>query len=383
MSGEWLNEAANLEPTTYVHYLRTRGWNQIAIEDDFPFTRFEREAEGGLAQIDVPARSALGDYRRRIGEVVAVLLAVERLAWPELFVRLCSPSVDEFRLRLVGGDHAGGRIGIDDAIRLRVARKQLLLAAAHSVEEPRARFLRLGFTKPREFLARCNELPVVPGSWVSSVQIPVTPAIGSDGDASIPYARKVTEMLARGLTAVAAALGRGGEGQLLNSAAHGVSSNFLSALAELRPVAEIGSLELDLIWSRSRPPPIDPWQTIRVGAESFAVFESSATWLRVNTPVDDVSIEGHVISLARDNPSEGLSQGEIVILSEIEEHERPKRIHVQVVVAEDHALALRAYHSGSRVRLRGTLVREGRTWRLKRPGPLQEQTPSSDEDLED
>ncbi|MFV8755662.1 hypothetical protein ACNOYE_34355 [Nannocystaceae bacterium ST9] len=383
MSFDWLNEAAALEPTTYVHYLRTRGWRQVDLEPRFPFTRFEFVVDGKTAQVDVPAKSDLGDYRRRVREVVDVLLAVERVTWPELFVRLCNPSVDEFRVRLVGGDLAGGRIGLEDAIRLRVARKQLLLAAAHSVEDPRARFPRLGFAKPTEFLERCHELPVVPGSWISSVQIPVEPAIGSD--ASVPYARKVTEMLARGLTTVATALGRGGEDQLLHASEHGVSSNFLAALAQLHPITEVGSLEVDMTWARTRPPPSVAWQTLRFGAESFAVFESAANWLREHTPIEDVGLEGHVLSLKRDDRGAGSSEAagaEIVVLAELEDHERPVKVHVHVP-AEDHGVALRAYSHGGRVRVRGTLIRERRTWRLKRPGPLREQTNSNDEDSED
>src|SRR5690606_14187905 len=103
----------------------------------------------------------------------------------------------------------------------------------------------------------------------SSVQVPVEPALAEDSPA--PYARKVTEMLARGLSLVASALGKDGEDRLLHGAEHGVSSNFLAALAQLRPITEVGSLELDLTWSRTRPPPRSVWQTIRFGAESFAV----------------------------------------------------------------------------------------------------------------
>jgi hypothetical protein len=378
MNLEWLNEAARLEPTTYVHYLRSRGWRQIEVDPRFPFTRFHLTVGDQTAEVDVPAQSDLADYRPRIRDVVEVLMAVERASWPELYVRLCSPSADEFRLRLIGGDLAGGRIGIDDAIRLRVARKQLLLAAAHSAVDPRAHFPRLGFAEPLNFLAQCRELPTIAGSWISSVQIPIEPALAQASP--VPYSRKVTEMLARGLSSVANALGKDGEDRLLHSAEHGVSSNFLSALAQLRPIAEVGSLEIDLTWSRTRPPPSLAWQAIRFGAESFVVFESASKWLREHTPIDDFGLEGHVIGLTRDDTGTGTSQGadaEIVVLTEIEEH-KPIRVHVHVP-AEDHEIALRAYREGGRVGIRGTLVREGRTWRLKRPGPVRALTAAQDD----
>ena len=381
MNLEWLTEATGLGPTTYVHYLRSRGWQQVEVDPRFPFTRFHLSVGDQSAEVDVPVQSDLADYRRRIREVVEVLMAVERASWPELYVRLCSPSVDEFRLRLAGGDLAGGRIGIDDAIRLRVARKQLLLAAAHSAVDPRAHFPRLGFAEPLSFLSQCRELPAVPGSWISSVQIPVEPALAEDSP--VPYSRRVTEMLARGLSLVANALGKDGEERLLQGAEHGVSSNFLSALAQLHPVAEVGSLELDFTWSRTRPPPAAAWQPIRFGAESFAVFESASKWLREHTPIDDFGLEGHVISLTRDDQGAGTSQGadaEIVVLSETEDH-KPMRVHVHVL-AEDHEIALRAYREGGRVGIRGTLAREGRSWRLKRPGPIRALTAVQDDSSE-
>jgi len=191
----------------------------------------------------------------------------------------------------------------------------------------------------------------------------------------VPYSRKVTEMLARGLSLVANALGKDGEERLLQGAEHGVSSNFLSALAQLHPVAEVGSLELDFTWSRTRPPPAATWQPIRFGAESFAVFESASNWLREHTPIDDFGLEGHIISLTRDDQG-----AEIVVLSETEDH-KPMRVHVHVP-AEDHELALRAYHEGGRVGIRGTLAREGRSWRLKRPGPIRALTAVRDDSSE-
>lgn len=369
MKVEWLTEAISLEPTTYIQYLRSRGWQQVAVDSRFPFTRFHLQIGSETAEVDVPAQSGLSDYPRRIREVVEILMAVERASWPELYVRLCSPSADEFRLRMVGGDLAGGRIGLDDAIRLRVARKQLLLAAAHSVVDPRPHFPRLGFAEPLGFLSQCRELPSAPGSWISSIQIPVEPALAEDSP--VPYSRQVTEMLARGLSLVANALGKDGEDRLLNGAEHGLSSNFLSALAQLRPITEVGSLELDFTWSRTRPTPSCTWQTIRFGAGSFAVFESASKWLREHTPIDDFGLEGYVISLTRDDQGTGTSQGadaEIVVLTETEEHKQI-RVHVRVS-AEDHEIALRAYHAGGRIGIRGTLAREGRTWRLKRPGSI-------------
>ncbi|MFO7564100.1 MAG: hypothetical protein R6X02_15750 [Enhygromyxa sp.] len=370
MNIAWLTEASSLEPTTYVHYLRSRGWQRVEVDARFPFTRFRRQVGDQTAEIDVPAQSDLGDYRRRIREVVEVLMAVERISWPELYVRLCSPSADEFRLRLIGGDLAGGRIGLDDAIRLRVARKQLLLAAAHSVVDPRPHFPRLGFAEPLAFLTQCRELPSTPGSWISSIQIPIEPALAEES--RVPYSRKVTEMLAQGLSIVANALGKDGEERLLHSAAQGVSSNFLSALAQLHPVAETGLLELDFTWSQTRPSPRLVWQTTRFGAESFAVFESASKWLREHTtPTEDFGLEGYVISLTRDDHGAGTSQdanAEIVVLTETEEHKQI-RVHVHVP-AEDHEVALRAYREGGRVGIRGTLAREGRTWRLMRPGPI-------------
>jgi hypothetical protein len=378
---EWLTEATGLEPTTYVHYLRSRGWQQVDIDPRLPFTRFRLPVGEQSAEVDVPVQSDLADYRRRIREVVEVLMAVERASWPELYVRLCSPSADEFRLRLVGGDLAGGRISIDDAIRLRVARKQLLLAAAHSAVDPRAHFPRLGFAEPLHFLSQCRELPAIAGSWISSVQIPVEPALAADSP--VPYSRKVTEMLARGLSLVASALGKDGENRLLHGADHGVSSNFLSALAQLRPITEIGSLEIDFTWSRTRPPPTATWQPVRFGAASFAVFESASRWLREHTPLDDFGLEGHVISLTRDDHGTGTSQSadaEIVVLTETEDH-KPIRVHVHVS-AEDHGIALRAYREGGRIGIRGTLAREGRSWRLQRPGPIRALTAVRDDSSE-
>ncbi len=368
---KWLDEAATLEPSAYVQYLRTRGWTHVELGPRSPFTRFTLTVGDQQAEIDVPNHFDWGDYRRRIHEVVAVLLEVEQVGWPELLGRLRHPSCDEFRLRLTGLDRTSGEIGLDDAIRLRVARRQMLLSVAHSVVEPRAHFSRLTRKQPMTFVDRCHELPARPGSYVSSVRIPVEPAVTDGEDEPLPFARRATEKLALALTTVGNAVARGLAEPLLDASGEGISSNFLTALTQLRPNSDLGSIEFDLVWSRARSLPKQQWQPLRLGASSFDMLKSAAAWLRENAPIENVTLEGHVISLSRSEDAALASEavdGTIVLLTSLDDHPNVK-VHFELS-GVNHELAMQAYRAGARVAVHGTLAREGRAWWLRQPGQL-------------
>lgn len=366
---KWLEDAVQLPPSAFVQYLRTRGWTLAASTDDV--SRFNLKIGEQIAEVDVPLHPDWGDYRRRIHEVMQVLLVVESAEWPELLGRLRHPSSDEFRVRLTGTERASGEIGLDDAIRLRQARRQLLLSVAHSVIEPRAYFQRLTRKPATSFLERCQELPAQPGSYVSSVRIPVEPAVKHGEGEPTPFARRVTEKLATALSKVGAATSIGDPEPLLESARDGISSNFLTALAHFRPSSATGTIEFDMTWSRARPVPSHLWQPIRLGSSSFDMLKSAAAWMRENSPIEGATLEGHVISLRRDESSASAEAGAgvVVLLTSLDDHPS-----VQVsfeVSGKDHELAGHAYYAGARVSVHGTLTREGRAWWLRQPGPLE------------
>ncbi len=97
-------------------------------------------------------------------------------------------------------------------------------------------------------------LSAEPGSYLTPILVPVSPAMGK-AELEDPFSRRVTKLLAHALMRTVDALAAGDDDRLLEGAASGLSSNFLAALAELRPPGSQGHLDVSFAWAARRPAP--------------------------------------------------------------------------------------------------------------------------------
>lgn len=350
---------AELRPDEVQAYLRSRGWSPMADPRDSAVVYASADGD----EVVVPVVRALGDYARRFGELVETLAAVEKRPIQEVLEDLSLPSGDLLAFRVRSDLVISGTIPLLDAISIREAQKNLVLAAAHSVVEPRRYFPRMGRAEPMALLAACREAQTSRGSYITNLVVPVEPAIGRL-PLEDPYGRRVTRLLMQTLSAVQQRLVRAdGEG-LLREPPRGLSYNFLAALAEMRPAGEQSSLDVSVRWSRGRAEPDAPARA-SFNAAQFETMRAVAVALREEAPAT-CEIEGYVARLSRQG-DQPLAEGEVVVLTLLGEHAAEARVHL-VLSAEDYRnRAMPAHAEGRRVRVSGVLKRDGRLWILAAP----------------
>jgi hypothetical protein len=361
---DWADSAARLLPSTLRHHLVATGWRDVATGEAARSWRYAFDTSKGLVSVDVPKSRDFVDYARRVVELVEILSLVEQRPARSIVFDLSQPEADILSFRFKGAETNDGTISLDDGIRIREERRRLLLATAHSVIEPLPHHPRLSRVEPLEFLASCRELPPKLGSYLSPVLVPVSPEVG-DAALEDPFSRRVTKMLASALHTTAEALNAGEDHCLLQGAELGLSSNFLAALSGLRPPGR-GTLEIGFSWAMRRRPPALTFRAVSFDHRVFEPLREIARVVRESSPAPGTVVEGYVASFDRE-ATDPTRPGEVVVIATMEDRTGTPKVHMELS-PEAYAQAILAHQMARRVRVTGTLTREGRRYVLRDPG---------------
>ncbi len=351
-----------VRPSDVQQYLRQRGW-LLRGEPRGDVAEYVQSLNDTQLKVRVLLDPSFSDYALRMAELLDVLARFEARSLLEILDDLLIPPGDRIRFRVFSESTRSGTISLDDSIRLRQATKQLFLASAHSALKPQRHFARLAQAPALELLQECRETQTERGSYVTSLLVPIAPPVGGP-ELEEPYARRVTLLLMGALVESARSVEAGEPGSLLDRAQAGVSSNFLTALGDMRPSGERSFIEIDASWSRARPAPRLPRPKVRFEQGVFGMFTEAARALRETTPVPGLEVEGFVVRLER--PEKGVEQpGEVIIAAQLEDYGSAK-VHVRLSGAA-YAAATNAHRDGLQVRVFGTLTKAGRRFELRDP----------------
>lgn len=364
MRPDWVKDAAQLPPSALRRYLVATDWVDENTTDSATYWSYSRLTPQGQVSVEVPKRQDFVDYDRRVAELIEILALVEQRSARSLIFELGQPGADVLSFRYRGADTEDGTISVDDGIRIREERRRLLLSTAHSVIEPLPHHPRLSRSEPMEFIASCREAPPRLGSYVSPVLVPVSPEVG-DAEVEDPFSRRVTKMLASGLHLAAEALSAGDDEHLLQGAEHGLSSNFLAALSGLRPPGR-GTLEIGFSWAARRRAPVLPFRMVTFDHRVFEPLGEIARVLRESSPSPGTVVEGYVASIVRE-ATDPTQPGDVVLIASLEDRPGTPKVHM-TLSPEAYAQAIDAHQAARRVRVTGTLVKEGRRYVLRDPG---------------
>jgi hypothetical protein len=361
-----------LRPYDVQQHLMNEGWQLLHVRDDV--ARYAPPDESrGRTIVELLLDTTYADYLPRMAELVDAVAAWERRSALQVLDDLLSPPSDVWRFRFIAPAIDGGFMPIDDAIRIRLASRQLLLSAAHAAIESRAHYPRMTLSAATDLLSRCREGQTERGSYISRLLVPVPPEVGprhlpaGDAPPEDPYARRVSLTLMSALTGVAEAVQTGATEKLLGLVDRGVSANLLAALAEIAPKMPGTTVELSVAWSRSRRPPPATRKLVSFHEGFFPLFGEAARELRNSSQSPNTSIEGYVIRLESANLD---GPGRMVVATKLEGRQALTPVTVGVT-STDYARAIEAHRAGSRVKVVGTLRKLGRGWSLDQPTPFE------------
>jgi len=358
----------SIRPEDAQQYLKHSGWKKADRPHHTGWILYARPApsKGEQVTVQLVIDSTLADYKRRMAELVEVVAAFERRSPLEVLGDLLLPPSDAIHCRVHSDAAQAGFIPLDDSIRMRQAQRQLLLACAHSELEPKNHFPRLSQGEAVDLVRSCREGPTARGSYVTTLIVPVDPAV--DQLSIEPFARRVTRRLMEALGETARLCETQDTDGLLSRAKLGISANFLLALSELRPPGERSHVEIGIAWSRARPAPVLERPRVRFSEGVFGLLAGAGQALRDRTPTPGVEVGGFVVRLARG--AEPDDAGEIVIAGELADRPGTSMVHVNLE-RNDYAAAIDAHKLGLRVRVSGTLKVERRTLRIVKHSGLE------------
>lgn len=358
--------------TDVTSYLGEKGWRR---RSDYPrpellvFEGPEDDA-GEPIVVTIPASDRYQDFRPRLRELIGLLSQLEERPPAEIAGDLMAPDVDRLDVRVMADFAATGSVPMGYAPRLVSALRDLLAAAACAEEEPRPFFAqapRIG----RKHADRCRFGQTRPGSFIARIECPALTTGAPETVERVPFSRRVTMRIMRGLGMLQAAVLDGRVEHLTSSYAQGLNANMCEALLYLRPELAEPEFEFSVSWARSLPPDAELPRVVRIERRGFDYLSAAARSLRSSTESAERELRGYIVRLEL----EGTAGGRILLRFEHQGRKPHARVHLG---AEEYRKACDAHRDGRGVRVWGRLEREGKQWRLMSPRDFRVDPPAQE-----
>ncbi|SFM04766.1 hypothetical protein [Methylobacterium pseudosasicola] len=359
----------SIKPLNVIGYLRSHGWSKFS-EVHGKFSVWDNPAFPDN-EVVVPLRREASDFIIRLGDILKELSAAEGRSQLEVLRDLINSGFDVIRLGVRSPNTDSGTVRIEDGVRLFEQTREMLLAAACSTVRPRAVF---HSRKPQQALEYMNGARLGQtehGSFILTVLSPVAPQLNPFSETDLfpeePFERQVVKTLALGVqTTVTAAeqsaLATEDNFRPFQEAVNlGVSANLCEGIVGLFRFGDQASISLSVAWAQNRPmPEAVPSRTV-ITSDVIPTITEAARIFRARDALEDYQVTGPVVKLER---ADGQEAGRVTIYALIEGVMR--KVNVTLLPTE-YAQATRAHEEYKSVKLIGTVVREGRSYRVNNP----------------
>jgi hypothetical protein len=340
---------------------------------------FSDQSQGEF-EVIVPLEVTFRDYASRIAEVLKTLEAVEERSQLELLKDITTSSTDLVRIQPEIETWSDGSINIEQGNALVQQTRDLLLAAACATVRPAKLYPTRKPTQAMEYMRKARLGQTERGSFILTVHSPVTPHLQLPmmqaqlmPDIDIPFERRVMQTLFRALVAVKDAAIKGIATNSLEPFAEavqrGVSANLCEALVALHVQTEAKSVSFKMTWARARESAPGIASSADIHRGFVPVIEEAGKWLKETSPQDNTEIEGMPVLMTSQDATQG---GLIMVPTIVEGRLRKVRVHLE---QGEYQKAVAAHLSKSFIRCEGTLSREGRSYVLSQPSPIEVEEP--------
>lgn len=370
-----------ISPLALAAYARSVGWKHTGT-----YGKYGDIYNGkGLAEIMVPRIAELDDYATVVALLIRIFADVSATDELAVYRVLVTYDRDEIRVRV--SDGAGAGVGFAAAIDLLSGTRDMLLAAACSVQSqepcygPQERAtaeeclsgIRIGFAEEGGFAI----VALTPAVAQSHREFVPSLAEGSAATAASRYVERprmnVERQMAEGLNEALAAIQRmeneQGDfidyGTLRDSVEEGVSAELCESLAKMSAAAP--ALEISVAWARTYPlvPLYQLLLPVRLNHYSIPFLSLAARTLRAGklrpAYLQEGSLSGYVERLERNSGSTG---GAISLRTSVDGSTR--RVGANLRQA-DYEAAIQAHRERAELVVAGKLERSGQQWQLLEP----------------
>ena len=351
-----------VSPLALSAYARSVGWAKIEEYGEYSdvYTGLQ------LPEIVVPRTQRLGDYAQVVARLIAIFAHAAEVDEVQLYNDLVVADRDVTRVRASNGD-SDGTVDLEQGVALVNGSRDMMLAAACSLHNPRPVYRAGANREANEFMRRARLGQTETGSFVLTILSPVVPPqvqapLLADMELSDdPVERQITLRLAQALSATRRATSKamGGDTDAFSEAvSEGTSANLCEALVQV--IESFPSVDISTTWARTRP--------LRSARESVQFADSDALFLREaarsfrsREPRLGVTLFGSVRMLRRDYSE---TDGTVTLRASID-----GRVQSVIVALSqfDYNRASQANVEQVPISIEGDLELFGQRWRLLNP----------------
>lgn len=371
----WLPQAtAAPNPSEVAAYLLQQNW--IFRRANPSWAVYSKKADGEELELEVPQQAAAPDYGRAVALLLEDLARLEQRVAASILRDVRSSSMDIVRLAIEGSSTRDGRIPVEAGRRVYEAARDLLLAAACSVIDPRPVFAQRKPDEAMSLLGRARFGQTEVGSFVLTMECAVTPRLQqtllidpvSDAEevqeeVEAPFERRTCLRLARALQAAEGATRESAASGRLEPfrqrAKDGVSANLCEAIAEILEATSAEALQAGFSFAAARPVRGQAPRLVAFSSDTATILRAGATGLRAEARYPEIELMGTVVKLDSSDPKVG---GDAVLRTDLEGKIRQVKVKLD---AAAYQVAIAAHSDRSLVRCTGDLAREGRSWVLR------------------
>ncbi len=372
-----------VSPSALSAYARAAGWKKQEPYGDHSDVYVRRRAP----EIVIPRTAHLGDYADVVSRLIEIFAEAAETDTLSLYRDLVTADRDVVRVR-AAPEGADGSVTLNDGVSLITGARDMVLAAARSLWEPRPLYRARPNREARDYMRQVRLGQTEQGSYVVTLLAPVVPpptqqAAPFDSAADDPpVERRVTKRLIEALTAAREATERTSAGDadaFPNAVERGASANLCDAAATL--IEPFGGIDVGVTWARTYPAETAR-ETVRFGASDAPILREAAQRFRERELRPEVSLIGRREAVRHFQEREPRSN-----VSLIGRIQRPKRddretdetvtlrtyvegrvVSVTAVLDQpNYDRAIQAHGSGAVVVMTGDLERFGSRWRLRDP----------------
>ena len=353
---------AAVPPAALSAYARAAGWEKEEPYGDHSDVYVRGEAP----EIIIPRTDRLGDYAHVVSRLIEIFAEAAETDALSLYRDLVTADRDVVRVR-AAPEGADGSVTLDDGVSLITGARDMVLAAARSLQESRPFHHARTDREAGDYMRQVHLGQTEQGSYVVTLLTPVVPppmgraALFDSAADDAPVGRRMTQRLIEALTAAREATERTSAGDanaFPEAVARGASANLCDAVATL--IEPFGGIDVGLTWARTWPAETAR-QTVRFGAPDAPILREAARRFRAREPKPDMSLIGRIQRLKRDDRE---ADGTITLRTYVDR----RVVSVAAVLDQsNYDRAIQAHKNDAVVVMTGDLERFGRQWRLRDP----------------
>ena len=347
-----------VSPAALSAYARAAGWRKVETYGDHSDVYSAR----ARPEVILPRTERLGDYADVVSRLIEIFANAAETDELSLYRDLVTADRDVIRVR--AAENGDGAVAVDDGLALLRGTRDMLLAVACSLWNPRPLYRTGSNREAVEQVQRIRLGQTEQGSFAVTLLTPVVappmqPFLTDDRELEDdPVERRLTRRLTGALEAARTATERtvvGGTDVFSEAVVEGVSANLCDALATL--IEPFPTLDVSVTWARTLPRRIAR-EIVRFGQADAPILREGARSFRSREPRPDVQVSGIVQRLIRDEAEVG---GNATLRASIDGRNQSVTAILQ---SFDYERAIRAHQAKALIVMEGDLERVGQRWRL-------------------